>query len=156
SRVRRRLLKAKSAPLLTSSLSTVPTNADSPSKPFRMSQASTATNTRRLPEKLNIPGPTLSPGELLPLAPPACGCLQACGLHLPFPPPSSPTAPPLPLLELRANAGALCACMPLARPDLLPCDASAANTSASSTSLPRTSRTAPQSSRCAHTQQASP
>ena len=68
------LLKAKSAPLLPSSFSTLPTNAESRSKPFRMSPASTATNTRRFPEKLNIPGPTLLPGELLLPARLACGC----------------------------------------------------------------------------------
>lgn len=53
-RVRRRLVKTKSAPLRTSSLSRSPTAACRPSNPLRMSIASRQTKTFKLPVKLNM------------------------------------------------------------------------------------------------------
>src|SRR4051812_37803759 len=60
-RVCRRLQKTKSAPLLGSSLRRSVTALNSPLKPLRMSQGSTATNTLRLPEKLNMASPGREP-----------------------------------------------------------------------------------------------
>jgi hypothetical protein len=53
-RVCRRLLNTNSAPFLRSSPNRSATNACSPLNPLRMSQVSTATNTFKLPEKLNM------------------------------------------------------------------------------------------------------
>ena len=104
SRVRRRLQKAKSAPLLTSSLSAEPTSAESPSNPFRMSQVSTATNTLRLPEKLNIPGPIPSLAEPRPPTPPDRHWPPAGEPRIPFPRRCSQISQPHPPLSLPTNA----------------------------------------------------
>ena len=131
SRVRRRLLTAESAPLFTSSFRTLPTNAESPSNPFRMWHASTATNTHRLPEKLKIPGPIPSPGEARPPVRLACGYPQAYESHLPFPARGSQTSGFLPPRAPPASAADPALELSLAGPGQLPCAASAANTSTS-------------------------
>lgn len=70
-RVRLRFPNTKTAPLRTSSPKTSPAIADNPSYPLRMSHGSTATNTRRLPEKLSTaPSPPVT-GSPPPPAPPA-------------------------------------------------------------------------------------
>ena len=68
-RVCRRLLNTNRAPCFGSSPSRSVTSAWRPLKPLRMSQASTATNTFKLPEKLNMAWLMPAPG--LPPAPPA-------------------------------------------------------------------------------------
>src|SRR5947209_17058066 len=60
-RVCRRLQKTKSAPPLGSSPRRSLTAVNNPLNPLRMSQGSTATNTLRLPEKLNMASPGREP-----------------------------------------------------------------------------------------------
>jgi hypothetical protein len=147
--------KSVERPLLTCSFRTVPTRAESPSNPFRMSQASTATNTRRLPENSTSPAQSHRPEKLARQGGLRSIAHQHANPRLSFPPRCSQTWKAHPPLALPTNAddplfGSL------ARSAQLPLRRFCSQFINVGYLTRKTSRPALRSSRCDQTPQASP